>query len=119
MRRFIIILFCAVGIQIYAAENTPFASNRATAPAAAMRSVNNTAHMSSGSTYTPAVYAVGASNPAQGPHKAPPTVNPGTTTTDEFENPNYGPVGDALIPLMLMALAFVGYTYLRRRKQTN
>lgn len=118
MRRLIIILFCALGIQLYAVEYTPFAAPTM-APAAAMHSVNNTTHMASGSAYTPTVYAVGSSAPSHGPRKAPPSVTPGTTADVDPANTNYGPVGDALIPLMLMALAFVGYTYLRRRKQTN
>lgn len=119
MRRLIIILFCALGIQLYAVEYTPFAAPTM-APAAAMHSVNNTTHMASGSAYTPTVYAVGSSAPSRaGVRKAPPSTDPTKPSDFDPTSPNYGPVGDALIPLMLMALAFVGYTYLRRRKQTN
>jgi hypothetical protein len=117
MKRFIIILICALGIQLYAVEYTPFASNRATAPAAAMHSVNNTTHMASGSTYTPAVYAVGASAPSHGPRKVgPPSVTPETPADVDPANTNYGPVGDAVIPLILMVMAYAAYILLKRRK---
>ena len=117
MKRFIIILFCALGIQLYAVEYTPFASNRATAPAAAMHSVNSTTHMASGSTYAPAVYAVGASAPSHGPRKVgPPSVNPEDKADVDPTSPNYGPVGDALIPLILMGMAYAIFVLLRRKK---
>ncbi len=117
MRQLIIILICALGMQLYAVEYTPFASNRATAPVAAMHSVNNTTHMASGTTYAPTVYAVGASAPSHaGVRKAPPSVTPETPADVDPANTNYGPVGDALIPLLLMGMAYAMYVFLRRRK---
>lgn len=117
MRRFLIILLCTLGMQLYAVEYTPFASNRATAPAAAMHSVNNTTHMASGTTYAPTVYAVGASAPSHaGVRKAPPPVTPGTTADVDPANTNYGPVGDAVIPLLLMVMVYAAYILLKRRK---
>lgn len=78
----------------------------------------------SGSTYVPQVTAVGATtaydmttttanySPASGgPYKAPP-INP-----RPGDNPV--PIGDAILPLLLMALTFVGITYTRRKKAEN
>ena len=116
MRRFIIILFCALGMQLYAVEYTPFAAPT-TAPVATMRSVNNTTHMASGTTYAPTVYAVGASAPSHaGVRKAPPSVTPETPADVDPANTNYGPIGDAVIPLILMGMAYAMYVFLRRRK---
>ena len=116
MRQLIIILFCALGIHIYAVEYTPFAAPT-TAPVATMRSVNNTGYLSSGSTYTPTVYEVGTSSPSRaGVRKAPPSVTPSTPSDFDPANTNYGPVGDALIPLILMVMAYAAYILLKRRK---
>lgn len=117
MRRLLIILFCALGMQIHAVEYAPFASYSTTDPAVSMRSVNNSSYMSSRSAYTPTVYEVGASDPSRaGVRKAPPTVTPGTTADVDPTNTQYGPVGDALIPLLLMGMAYAAYVFLRRRK---
>jgi len=106
MRKFIVILICAFGITGYAVSQQQLAT-QAVAPTVNMQSVNNSSMMSSGSAYSSEVQSVGAT----GPHKAKkedfPTINPGTSTTDEFNNPQYGPVGDALIPLMLCAGAYL------------
>lgn len=118
MKRFLIILICIIGLQTRAEEYAPFATS-GTAPVATMQSVNNSGYVSSGSAYSTTVYAVGASSPSRGPRKAPPTVNPGTPTDDEFNNPNYGPVGDALIPLLLMVMAYATFVLLRRRKSRS
>lgn len=77
----------------------------------------------SGSTYAPHITAVGAQtaydmttttanySPASGgPYKAPP-ISPRSG-----DNPI--PLGDAVLPLLLMALAFMGITYLRRKRLT-
>ena len=86
-------------------------------PSIGMQSVNNSAVMSSGSAYTSATYEVGASGvrasvPANGPRKAPPTTHGGTTNQPGLTTP----LGDALIPLLLMAMAYATYLLLRRRK---
>ena len=83
---------------------------------ATMMSVNNSNLMQTGSSYSSEVYEVGSSAPSSAPiHKAPPTITPGQTS-EEIENPQHGPIGDAMLPLMLMAAAFGGVIYLRRRK---
>jgi hypothetical protein len=57
-----------------------------------------------------------------GPRRAKRDVGEGGTTEDGDEDPdNPGepmPLGDVLWPLMLMALAFCGVVYLRRKKRT-
>ena len=115
MKKFIAILICAFGITGYAVSQQQLAT-QAVAPTVNMQSVNNSSMMSSGSAYSSEVQSVGAT----GPHRAKkdgegfPVINEGTTTTDEFNNPQYGPVGDALIPLMLCAGA---YLIIRARKR--
>ena len=97
-------------------------------PAASFQSTS--AMSGSGSTYSAnptlnndgtAAYN-GASSPAKapgGPHRAPDTVNPDDDDAPEGhetrpDDPN--PLGDAVLPLLLMALAFCGYVYFRKRK---
>lgn len=77
---------------------------------------------SSGSTYTSEVYAVGAYSPsaapANGPRKAPPST--GGESGYDPNNPQFSPLGDAVLPLMIMAILFAGITYLRnKRKKTT
>ena len=64
-----------------------------------------------GTAYNPSAVA----NPAQsGPRRSKENPNDPGSTTDEGS-----PVGDAVLPLMLMALAFCGIVYYRRRKALN
>ena len=51
-----------------------------------------------------------------GPRKA--GSLPGKPTNGEGDNGNT-PIGDAVLPLLLMSLAFVGVTYLRKRKTAH
>ncbi len=116
MRRILSIFLCAIGISVYAVEYAPFAYDLP--PSAAMQSVNNTDFMTVGSSYSSDVYAVGSyspsSAPAVGPRKAPPGT--GGESTYDPNNPQFSPIGDALLPLLFMALAFMGLIYIRRRK---
>ena len=62
-----------------------------------------------------------ASAPALGPNKAKKLADPINIGEDippvqEGEIVVDSPLGDALIPLMLMALIFIGITYLRRKR---
>ena len=41
------------------------------------------------------------------------------TITTPGQGGSQAPLGDALIPLMIMALAFAGYIYLKRKKQNK
>lgn len=114
MKKILIILICSLGIAGYAVAQQQLAT-QAVAPTVNMRSVNNSSMMSSGSLYSSTIQEVGAYSPA-GVRKAPPSADPTKPTSDEFNNPQYGPVGDALIPLLLMGMAYAAYVFLRRRK---
>ena len=116
MKKILAILILMIGIKAYAVDYTIGAS-QATAPSVTMQSVNSSAYMSSGSTYTSEIYTVGASAPsaAAGPRKAPPGGGGGTSDYDP-SNPQFSPIGDALIPLLLMVMAYATYLLLRRRK---
>lgn len=83
--------------------------------------------MGSGSTYSAnptlntdgTAYYNGAA--ASGPRRVKmdgttPTPNPGDPESGEQDNTEPGPVGDAVLPLLLMALAFCGVVYMRKRK---
>ena len=77
--------------------------------------------MSSGSTYASEVYAIGANSPSatpSGPRKAGGPGGTGGESTYDPNNPQFSPLGDALFPLLIMAFAFVGITYLRRKRTT-
>ena len=119
MRHILSIFLCAIGISVYAVDYAPFASSLP--PSAAMQSVNNTDFMTVGSSYSSDVYAVGSYSPshapAVGPRKAPPGT--GGESTYDPNNPQFSPIGDALLPLLIMALAFTGLTYLRKSKIKN
>ena len=64
-----------------------------------------------GTAYNPSL----AATPTQsGPRKSKENPNDPGSTTDEGS-----PIGDAVLPLMLMAIAFCGIVYYRRRKALN
>lgn len=79
----------------------------------------------SGSSYTPQVTPVGSPAPAmQGSAGAPytPSVTGGPNRSiediqDFNDDPEGSPLGDGLIPLTLLALAYAGVVYFRRRKR--
>ena len=106
----------AVWAQRYDAQQPSYG---AVSPSVTFRSTSGT-YMSSGSTYSSAVFEIGSSSPssapASGPRKGPPSVTPGTPS-DGYDpsNPTL-PLGDALIPLLLMVMAYATYLLLRRRK---
>ena len=119
MKRIIVLLLCCISISLCAADYTPFGSNYSM-PSAAMQSVNNAGYMSSGSTYSSTVHEVGSSSPnnspSKGPRKAPPSVGTGEVSDYDPKNPTL-PVGDAVLPLLSMALAFIGVIYLRKKEK--
>lgn len=116
MRHILSIFLCAIGISVYAVDYAPFASS--VPPSAAMQSVNNTDYMTVGSSYSSDVYAVGSYSPshapAVGPRKAPPGT--GGESTYDPNNPQFAPIGDALFPLLLFALAYGAWILTRRKK---
>ena len=111
MKAFFVSILCVISIGLYAADFTP-----ATAPSTTIQSVNNASYMSSGSTYSSAVYEVGSYSPAaHSPARGPRKASPGTDNTGyDPNNPQFSPIGDALIPLLLIALA---YTAIRARRK--
>ena len=78
----------------------------------------------SGSTYSPQVTAVGAEAPAAQSPVGNPSRGPLKTTglpkvTDDMDDGQGNiPIGDAVLPLTLMALAYALVVYFRKRKQT-
>lgn len=81
-----------------------------------------------GSAYSTQVTAVGATSvqsiatttesysPAKGPNRAKKDENDWGYNHEGGE-PGGSPIGDAILPLSLMAVAFCGVVYLRRRKR--
>lgn len=116
MRHILSIFLCAIGISVYAVDYAPFASS--VPPSAAMQSVNNTDYMTVGSSYSSDVYAVGSYSPshapAVGPRKAPPGT--GGESTYDPNNPQFSPIGDAVLPLLIMALAFTAIRAHRKKR---
>jgi len=95
-----------------------------------MCSVNKTALMSSGSTYSSSVSPVGSSNPYSSPPKGQRrsggfgdiTVDDGSGTTEADVNPQntqFSPLGDALIPLLIMAFIYAIVLYRRKTKVSD
>ena len=61
----------------------------------------------------------GASAPSSGPHRAKKNNEGGEFEEEDLgDDPNGpgNPIGDALLPLLFMSLAFCGYLYLRRKR---
>ena len=114
MRRILSIFLCAIGISVYAVDYAPFASS--VPPSAVMQSVNNTDYMTVGSSYSSDVSAVGSYSPSHAPAVGPRKAPPGTGGESIYDpnNPQFAPLGDAVLPLLIMALAFMGLTYLRK-----
>lgn len=139
MRRYIIILLCLIGIQVYAVDYVPYvvaatapvasmqsvnhtsrmsAGNTFSASVASMQSVNHIAYMSSGSTYRSKVYDVNcsASTTGRGVRKAP----PGTDGSGyDPNNPQFAPIGNSIIPLLIMALIYMIVAYRRKTKVSD
>ena len=122
MKKIVVILMLGlVGIGVKAVNQT-FVATQPT-PAATMQSVNGTGAMSTGSAYSSTVYEVGSQSPTSGPHRAKmdgdgfPDLNPSEKNEVDPNTPQYGPVGDAVLPFTLLSMVAVGVVYLRRRKQ--
>lgn len=114
MKAFFVSILCVISIGLYAADFTP-----ATAPSTTMQSVNNASYMSSGSTYSSTVYAIGATSPSDAPARGPRKSPPGTDTSGyNPDNPQFSPIGDALLPLLLMALVYM-VIRVRRKKRLS
>lgn len=89
----------------------------ATMPSAAFHSTGSTM-MSSGSTYSanPTLSADGMAS-YSGASYSPASMPSGPRRASAFDDFDEDmPLGDALLPLMLMAFAFMGIIYLRRKK---
>ena len=79
-----------------------------------------------GSNYTPQVTAVGATSvptiatttESYSPNKAPSGPRRGFDVGGEHGQSDEFPIGDAIVPMMLMAIAFGGYIAIRRKKPT-
>lgn len=117
MRKLLAILVCTIGIAVYASDYTPFAADMQ--PSMTMQSVNTSGYMVSGSIYSPNVYEVGSTSPTSSSSGSPiRKAPPGTGGESDYDpnNPQFSPIGDAVVPMLLMALALAGLIYLRRKK---
>jgi hypothetical protein len=118
MRHLLAIILCALSLSLYAVEYKPIRP-ATTMPRASMESVNNINFMSSGSTtYSPAVYAVGAyspSRPTTAIRRGAPPGGTGQVTDDTFKNPQFSPIGDAVLPFILMAFSYILFRLVRRK----
>ena len=117
MRRYIIILLCLIGVQVYAFEYVMLGAQ--TNPVANMSSVNDIEYMSSGSKYSSDVDEIDTSTPDDAPvarraRKSAPGVDDGSYNPN---NPQFSPIGDAVLPLIVMALVYMLVAY--RRKTVN
>lgn len=112
MRRILFIALCLCACALYATEFTP-----AYAPAATMQSVNNASYMSSGSSYTSTVYEVGSYSPSAAPERAIRKAPPGTGGESTYDptNPQFAPIGDAVIPLLLCAILYTLWVVKRKK----
>jgi len=119
MRHTLIVILCIIGIHAYAFNYAPFSAPKQT-PAARMHSVNDITYMSSGSSYSPSVYEIDMTNdqPARSIRRA---GGPGGTDNTGYDpsNPQFSPIGDAVIPLLIMALIYMIVAYRRKTKVSD
>ena len=118
MKRMITILICSLAINLFAVNFTPFVEP-ANVPLAEMQSVNNASFMSSGSTHASTIYEVESSTQeatGRSIRKAPPGKDDGT---HDPNNPQFSPIGDAVLPLLALAILYAAFLFLHfRRRQT-
>ena len=121
MKRMITILICSLAINLFAVNFTPFVEP-ANVPLTEMQSVNNASFMSSGSTHasTISIYEVESSTPeatGRSIRKAPPGT--GGESGYDPNNPQFSPLGDAVLPLLALAILYAAFLFLHfRRRQT-
>ena len=120
----IILWMLLVPLAVFAQRyNTQQPSYGAVAPSVTFRSTSGT-YMSSGSTYSSAVFEIGSSSPAHAPAGSGPRksgfndITTGDPTGEGGYDPSNPtlPLGDALMPLMLMALAYMVIRVRRKRQ---
>lgn len=96
---------------------------------------STSAMQTSGSNYVPRVNEVGAeyvnplakttsekyspANPPSGPYREQAVGDCGRDPGEASEGSDQSPIGDAMLPLMLMAMLFAGVVYTRRKKALN
>ena len=114
MRRLLFILLILTGINTHAVDYAPWGTTRAALPATTMPSVNDAEYMTSGSAYSSSVYDVGSAGPAAAPavRKAPPST--GGVSDYDPANTQFGSIGEAVVPLLVMTLIYVLALYRRR-----
>ena len=116
MKRMITILICSLAINLFAVNFTPFVEP-ANVPLAEMQSVNNASFMSSGSTHASTIYEVESSTPeatGRSIRKAPPGKDDGT---HDPNNPQFSPIGDAVLPLLALAILYAAFLFLHFRRR--
>ena len=116
MKRMITILICSLAINLFAVNFTPFVEP-ANVPLAKMQSVNNASFMSSGSTHASTIYEVKSSTPeatGRSIRKAPPGKDDGT---HDPNNPQFSPIGDAVLPLLALAILYAAFLFLHFRRR--
>lgn len=91
-----------------------------TVPTATMRSVNNSDYMTVGSTLSSEVYDIGTDDPySSSDRKLRKAGGPGTIDTEtpadyDPDNPQFAPVGDSIIPLLIIALIYALMAFRRK-----
>ncbi len=126
MKQSLIIGFILFSISLFATDYPT--ANTAQMPEASIQSVNNPSYLSSGSTFSSEVYEVGSGAPSRtSARKAPPSgtgtvVNPNDPNYYDPNNPQFAPLGDGLLPLLLFVLLAtlnIMLKLLLTRKKTN
>lgn len=115
----ITILICSLAINLFAVNFIPFVEP-ANVPLAEMQSVNNVSFMSSGSTYSSDIYDIDASAPSSYRHSVRKSGLPGTggeSTGYDPNNPQFSPIGDAVLPLLALAILYAAFLFLHFRRR--
>jgi len=118
MKRIFAILICLLSIHLYAVDYAPLYATT-TVPVAQMQSVNSASYMSSGSNYSSGIYEVDASAPSSAGRsirKAPPGKDDGS---HDPTNPQFSPIGDAVLPLLALALLYTACLFRRLRRRQD
>ena len=119
---------CVIGLlfvssSVMAQWTTQHTQYMAITPPVSISSVNNAGYMSTGSAFSSEVYDVGSDDPYSPPQRnlrkagGPGTIEPGTGSDYDPNNPQFAPVGDSIIPLLMIALIYALMAF--RRKSTK
>ena len=104
-----------VEYKVAATATAPMAGFQSTSAYSSQFSTGEQSTLNSDGTVNSAAYGIGSRHPGSIRRTESNINNPDDPDDDEEDEGNV-PLGDAVLPLLMMSLAFCGYLYLRRKR---